>query len=793
MGDVSQAYFSKYRYTLLGALGFKRISEPKGWGSDNKVFKRSTDVHGVFVNLSKNLEFYKGDEKNDGGYDWLKQTYDIYGINATVILLKEEDVSGVWEEDYRGYLDYSTYVRSGQYIKLMFNESGLYEKIKARRSEDLELDRTDTMDGDVIPSLTKNIASLEGRDILYTNEFQRTEEVGDYPSGDNDVFIGYELPTDEDITVRLGFRHGLLGQYEAICVPITVVAIQDGSAQSVTDYNIEENENSYANQDTTSVMFYANSADDVSINIEFDVELQMSEYGEKPNTIKLDLVRFKDGVSYVFDSYETLVQASYPSANQIISYSGSGSYDVEVGTSFALAVHSYRSAGDDAVFVNVNKASATIYDDSFYEPSQTNFILPYEALERILLITTNETDILKSSILGRTDTTPSYTSDGFASLMGLTPGFWVRNFNDEPLTTSFDDFTDSFGMIAQTGYGIERIGNKEYIRYEHIKYFYREIVTMPINDKPVNIERSVASDYFYSGIEMGYSKPSGDTLYEEAQGLDEYNIKNTYTSVISRVENKFEQESKYRADGYGKEFARRKPKIEYPEEDTRYDQDVMIMDLKRGQAEVFEERKWADDFVVPTPFDKYTTGVYSPSTAVNLRLSPMNTLNRWGFWINGGFAKYPEDYVRYSSSVGNSALTTQAIGSDVAYTENGKILNSTFDKPLFNPELITFEYPIDRDMLKTIKGTIVVDGETIMNYYGLVSFINEDNQMEFGYLMSAEPNGEGKWELLSSTKLKININDIDSGESVLKDPYNLGAVDVSVDPNQFNYNLNTNI
>ena len=165
MGNTLQSYFEKYRYSLKGPLGILYISDPIGWNEDNKVFKRSSEVHGVFTNLSSNLEFYKGDEENDGGYNYLREVYETFGINSVVLLIKEEDVSGVWEEVYRGFFDFSKYNRDAEKISIMFNESGLYEKIKARKSEDLELARLTTMDGALLEPLKTEQVAFEGRTI----------------------------------------------------------------------------------------------------------------------------------------------------------------------------------------------------------------------------------------------------------------------------------------------------------------------------------------------------------------------------------------------------------------------------------------------------------------------------------------------------------------------------------------------------------------------------------------------------------------------------------------------------
>ena len=112
MAIIQDSYFVKYRYSLRGELGLLYILEPVGWNEDNKIFKRSTEVHGVFTSLSNNLEFLIGDKYNDGGYNYLKETYETKGINAKVSLVKEENVSGKFYEVYRGNFDFSTYDRT---------------------------------------------------------------------------------------------------------------------------------------------------------------------------------------------------------------------------------------------------------------------------------------------------------------------------------------------------------------------------------------------------------------------------------------------------------------------------------------------------------------------------------------------------------------------------------------------------------------------------------------------------------------------------------------------------------
>jgi len=767
MGNIYQSYFGMYRYSLRGALGILQISQPIGWDSDNKVFKRSKDTHGVFINLSNNLEFYVGDEENDGGYDYLKNTYDIYGINAVVLLVKEEDVSGKWIEVYRGFFDFSTYIRDEFKVKIMFNESGLYEKIKARNREDLELDRLTTMDGDVLEPLRTEIMELSGRKILIIDELNRTTGNGENIQVSTG-FANVILQNKSDVSE---VHFAAINNDVACVMPLTMVSEQSGNVQTIYDNKLDATSSDYVNGSTGN-MFYADAPIDNVLKL--DIEIEIASTGINTiDRLKVDLVKFNNGVNYDYVSTTSLINVSPVVLNQHHIFKAVD-YEINIleGESLALVIRAENSGGIEDT-ITIYKSNLINTDETYYPASQSKFVLPFEALERILQVITNKGGVLKSNALGRTDL--GYSQDGEASLTGLMNGFWVRGFNEDKITTSYDDFMNSFKAVWQLGYGIEKIGFSETVRVEHISHFYQYVVTLKLGGRPSNITRVCAKEYHYSSLEVGYSKPSGAVLYEEVLGLDEYNIKNNYTTAITRIENKNPIISTYRADSYGTEFARRKPKAKFPEEDTRYDLDVMMNDLKRGEAAVFLQRKWADDFEVPVPFNRFTTGIYSPETATNLRFSPMNILNRWGFWIKGGFMKNLTEYVRYSSSNGNSSLKTKSLeAGSIETAENGNVLNSDLDKNLFNADIIRFKFPVENNMIKTLNETTVVDGETIMNYYGLIEFENEYGELETGFLMSLEPNGDGDWELLSSTKRINKYNSFNLGnQTKIVPPSNL--------------------
>src|SRR5690554_1753508 len=218
-------------------------------------------------------------------------------------------------------------------------------------------------------------------------------------------------------------------------------------------------------------------------------------------------------------------------------------------------------------------------------------------------------------------------------------------------------------------------------------------------------------------------------------GLDEYNVKNTYTTVVNNVTNSYKQVSKYRADSYGIEFARRKPFREYPTEDTNYDQDIFFIDCKdepmyTGFGTFHQPRTYHNDF------NNVPMGVFSPETAYNLRLSPFNSLLRHDWVINSGLTLYPNGKIKYASSTGNSSLKTD-------YYENGEIQNSNLSIPKYIPEIVEFEYELDFDLIQQLLERTNILGKDIPNVYGLAEFINENGETERGFILSVKPN-EGK-------------------------------------------------
>jgi hypothetical protein len=526
------------------------------------------------------------------------------------------------------------------------------------------------------------------------------------------------------------------------------------------------------------MMFFSNSEKDriLKVNIDLSFLFDTNQRYVDWAVYSINITKYKSGII----DYNSPVRIEMFSLNTKDEIAGAhqkkyaanyaGIIELKLGDSLAIEsrlrydLKNVISGQNDAkIYCNLKEitGSITIEEDSFNEKSTTKAVLAHELMDKLVTIGTNKEKAFYSDFIGRTDL--GYSIDGTGSLTGITHGLWVRGFDKlpipteipkvenlfKPVTTSFKDAVQSLDAIWNVGIGIETIGNKERVRLEERSFFFNNNVTIRLPNQVKNVKRSCATEYYYSSLEFGSNK--GGT-YDEAMGLDEPNGKSNFTTVINRLKGTYSKLATYRWDSYGMEFARRKQKSLNDTVDTPYDNDIFLMDLFKNPVGGFEQRLWFNKYDrAKDDFEKEPTGIFSPETATNLRFSPVNCLLRHSWWFGGGFKKYMTDYVRYGSSSANSQLKTKLIGKN-EYSENGNIINSELETARFFPEWIEFEHVVNFNIVQMVEGKTVIQGKEIMNFYGLVEFINENNEKEKGFLFNLKPNGKGQWKLLKSNR-----------------------------------------
>jgi len=739
MGNVNQGYFDRIRY-ILRNINFddEVITEPEGWKSDEVELVRSKSYHGIFQQFSNNLKFV------DNGVSYINTVRQLYGINERIKLIREErnPISDIWEQTYYGFLDLSTWESEEGKVSVKFNSGGLEQALKARESDMVEIDREITIDRYPMDPLNPITVSIDGREIFLKSD--------------------YKVKPDENSIEMTNNSSAGNVRGSTVGVPLFLESKSHDNAQSVLPGgNVGDNSWERIGDGEVSNLFFAVSDRKRMLHIKFKIDFTV--HIKDLDDVDffhfwLRIAQYENGTDYNLKQNRFLFDKdSYSDLeNKRFSISFDEVITVEKGDSLSLcfdqnydgdSLHSSRLTIEAKDIVCDN---FTIEEDSFFDKSTTKSVLIYEMCERLLEICTNQKKALRSNILGRTDL--GYAIDGKYSLLGLNHGFWIRGFDKlpipsevpkvenlfKPLTTSFKENFESLEAVFNLGAGIELEGNKEILRIEEKSFFYNRNVLIKLPNQVKKVKRNEAPDSYFSSLQFGYEK-GGD--YSEAMGLDEPNAKSNFTTVINGLKNDYSKISKHRADGYGFEFARRQSVTLNNTEDTTYDNDIWLNDLKRGINNVFLQRKWQDDF------EKQPTGIFSPDTAFNLRLSPFNNLLRHGWFFGAGFDKYLSDFVSYSSSTANSKLKTQLIGKP-EYAENGIVQNSELEKARFVCEEIEFEHVCDYSVMQQINGTTVIQGNTVRNIYGLIEFINEFNQIEKGFLLSLKPTNEGKFRLI---------------------------------------------
>lgn len=720
-------------YLQNNSYGTRQVKAPIGWEEDEKEYDRHPRYHGLFTTYSFSLGFIKGDKK------WIERVYETEGINANIRIIREQknEYTDNWEQVYQGYLDMSTIEIENNQLAIKMNSGGLESMIKARESEKIEVDRLDTIDGKVIEPLQTVEVLLNTRKIFLESIWEPTKDstfhslpLAFFSSSFN---VRKDMKNTINSTIKTKSHDEAGSTFQGMNIE---TAITGGS------YN-------YNGADAMQLIARIDRPRTFNVQIQ-DLKIQPSVTvtGQINSAfIQVSLVRYSGQNLAFAERYPLWTKTVDVNASGVQNFGGIQAINQELNISlntedslgFEVRVEGYREASSinaATSFVNFNynftSGSLIIKEDSEMEDTTTKAIRPFYLAQRLLEIATNRKNGLRSNVL----------QNGMFKDTLLTHGFWIRGFDKDPdnindkfkpMTTCFKDLMESFAAIGNLGLGIEKIGHKELVVIEDLNYFYNRNVTVRLPFQIQNVKRYVAEEYFYKSIEIGFEKGGS---YEEAQGLDEFNIKNTYTTCITRLTNIYSKIAKYQADTYGIEFARRKPYFLYHTEDTDYDQNVYFIDAKIiPNTNNYECRKWQDDF------DSEPQGIYSPETAYNLRLSPFNSLLRHGWVINAGLTKYPNEKIRYASSEGNSKLVTK-------YPENGTIDNKDIGRARYVPEWVEFDHKCTNDVLIAVQGKSVVFGNEIMNCYGLFEYINEYNQIEKGYLFNLKPNGPGRWKML---------------------------------------------
>ena len=699
-------------------------SPPRNYEDSETTIARNMDNFGMMTMISRDFEFVQE------GADFLRAAYNSRDIEADVdcIVYRFNPNTDVRYTFLTGKFDFSTISNNETFVSISFRSGGLNALIKSKEDEEYELERVESIDGSPITPVEKQDIALVSRDILLISELETTEQDslvesfrmnfggGNYREGHVGVPCTINYESDDMVTNQIN------NQFTG--------SLTEGLASMVFYLNNDIKKDLEVTIDLTFTGIYR-TVSDLSSDAFFKVIIDTYENG-----LDLDIVNSKRRTLFEVLGDANVVDYFFEETTTTLSFSET--ITLEVGESLSLQWYgaaefggTFDSGRYDVDFRDVS-CKINIDENSQRPNSISKMVLMKDVGNQIMKILTGKEGKYESD----------FFTNGDFKLCGVSLGLWIRQFFDRNISISFKQFVENSNALFLTGYTIDRnnLGD-EFLIHEEMSYFFQNFIAVDLTEQVSNVVRNPFIEQTFTNTKMGYKKPSGDNLYEEAQGLDEPNILNKYTFPITRVDETYDKSSDFRADSYGKAFAMRKSIETNPTDDTRYDKTTFVLDAKETEGENLTERTWEDDF------EQLPTGVYSPETITGLRLSPINNLLRHGKFIRSFLSKFVQDSVRFSNSNGNELLTTQPIGG-VERAENSDILISDLDYPLFVNQTIEFVAKVDFDINQQLFGRTQIGDRSVQNFFGSVRFINEFGQKEEGFILEVSPNNEGKWKLL---------------------------------------------
>ena len=298
-------------------------------------------------------------------------------------------------------------------------------------------------------------------------------------------------------------------------------------------------------------------------------------------------------------------------------------------------------------------------------------------------------------------------------------------FAECQFNTSLKEAFESLDAMYCLAGTIETIGGKGRFRIEPYKDLLNSSVVLKLGTMLAEVERRVNDKMIFSEIAVGYK----ELEFEEVNGLFNFAGEFNFVTPLQLEGKKLDIVSKWIVGDVAIELTRRNQYSLNPTKDYRFDKDIFIIDAKRLKEYVNGE--WVDTGfpLIPITNEDYETieGIYEPTKAYNLNLSPKRNLLRWGWFITGCLTAKQTSKIQYVSGSNNPNLTTKKIGESII-TESADILVSDLDTPLILPDRFTIaEAELTKaqwDAISASKGGLIEFENKGIRLFGRVSDIS---------------------------------------------------------------------
>lgn len=709
----------RHRYILLSNNTGERLEleqAPVGFDATKFNLLRDLVYLGILKKISVEFSFV-GD-----GFEFCQRHRLLFGIDADIRIRRYKNNPNEFE--FEGKLNQENYNEDRKLNKYSCDiiQSSFVQKFSNR--EDVKLNVLNNISLDrlpVVPAGLKN-ATIRGKQIEFYSEFDGSAVQ------EPDVF--HHTPP---FLLKVNGNPGVKGVYELSAntwIPDTLV--------------VEDCENNP--MITSDAAFYVNVLGQTqTLQLKFKINftatylgaIELGSTDTETNHIVYRMLKVNDDNSV--DEQLFFENISHREGSVTLEYNFNQSVSVAAGQYLVLLCERWGqplpigvtrpldvTEMDTSLKTEIvyNTLQLTIDQDSIVDDSVHQVLLPHELFSNLIAqINGGE---FYSDVFGREDL--GYDVDGEFAYLGITTGELLRGIppDEVQIATSMREAFASYSSIICLG----AIIDKDQIRIDPLDVLFNANISANIGEvKELNIVP--AKGFLFNSVKAGY--PVFE--YEQENGRDEVNTEYQFTNSLQAVKKELDLVSKYYGGSYFVEFARRMSVINTGTADTKFDGKICFIDLIKVDGELISRR--LEDIL-------FVDGIFSPETAINLRIAPGQNMLRWKKYLNIPLDKKEKVYYFQSKDKNASLNLVTALGTTV----DGQDLD-TGGATLFKPEERQFKCPITIDLLFSI----------LANPLGIVHYTYEGEKF-FDYLFEVDAEtdkGQATWRMLGTKDSPVQV------------------------------------
>ena len=730
---------AKYKYILLSNDTGERLvlhDAPEGWDATKFRLIRDLTYLGILKNISVEFEFV-GD-----GFLFLQHQRLVYGIDADVIIRVYKTNPN--EFLYEGKVNMENFAEDRKFRKFKVDiiQSSFVQDFQNREDVKLNLMNTISMDRHPVASSAVKQSLFRGKSIQFYSEFAGVSatpephiyhhtlpfliKVNGSPNVYKDGFYG----DDFDGWVPPGEQSELINMQYAVYI------------------------NNYPDPQTPHIK------GDASMTFVFKAS---GTTFRNENRIRFYLVNEDNTIAATLYAKDLLIKSNPQDSSVTYSINWDITPTVAPNQFIVFVLERWRWNGEDDIMEPANQVfmentsflgnrtetyynslNMTITDDSIIDDTSHPVILPHELFSNLVAQMTEGS--FYSDFFGRTEL--GYAVDGPGAFLAITKGELLRGIPlaEVQVATSFRDAFKSYSSVFCLGAMIL----DDVIRIEPLDILFNSELTAHIGE--VNeLVVMPAKEYLFNSVKSGYPKNE----YEEENGRDEFNTTYQFTNSLRAVKKELDIVSIFMGDGYGIEFARRQSVLTTGTKDSKYDDQIFLIDLikiepeEEGEPYTLQTRRLEGIL--------HVDGIFSPETAMNLRIAAGQNMLRWAKFLNIPLHRKNKTYFFQSKDKNASLELVTALGTTI----DGQDLQ-TGSQFYFLPEQRTFKCPITVEQLAAI----------LQAPLGIISFTYQGEKFfDFAFEIDAETDkGQATWRTLGTKETPVQVEeDVDgANQNVLK-------------------------